>query len=64
VTSHDREDGLVRGQVGTVVEPLDDNTRKEEKQQKARLELLEHFLEGQPAITEEELQAAHREWHG
>jgi hypothetical protein len=50
--------------VGTVVEPLDDDTAKEEKQQKARLELLEHLLEGQPAITEEELQGVRRALQG
>jgi hypothetical protein len=38
--------------------------RKEERQQKARMELLEHLLEGQAPITEEELQAARREWQG
>jgi hypothetical protein len=38
--------------------------RKEERQQKARFELLEHLLEGQGPITEEELQAARREWQG
>lgn len=36
--------------------------RKEGRQQKARMELLEHLLEGQALITEEELQAARREW--
>jgi hypothetical protein len=38
--------------------------RKQEGQQKARLALLEHLLEGQPAITEDELAAVRREWQG
>lgn len=38
--------------------------RKEDRQQKARFELLEHLLEGQVPITEEELQAVRREWQG
>lgn len=37
-------------------------TRKREGQKKARLALLEHLLEGQPPITEEELAAVHDEW--
>jgi hypothetical protein len=39
-------------------------TRKQEGQQRARLALLEHPLEGQPAITEEELAAVRQEWQG
>jgi hypothetical protein len=37
-------------------------TRKREGQKKARLALLEHLLEGQWPITEEELAAVHEEW--
>ncbi len=37
-------------------------TRKQEGQRKARLALLEHLLEGQPPITEEELAAVRDEW--
>ena len=37
-------------------------TRKRERQRKARLALLEHLLEGQPPITEEELAAVQDEW--
>ena len=36
--------------------------RKQEGQRKARLTLLEHLLEGEPPITEEELAAVHDEW--
>ena len=39
-------------------------TRKKEGQKKARLALLEHLLEGQPPITEEELAAVRDEWQG
>jgi hypothetical protein len=39
-------------------------TRKREGQKKARLALLEHLLEGQPPITEEELAAVRDEWQG
>lgn len=35
--------------------------RKQERQQKARLELLEYLLEGQPPLTEEELAAVRDE---
>lgn len=38
--------------------------RKQESQQKARLALLEHLLEGQPPITEAELAAVRQEWQG
>lgn len=37
-------------------------TRKKERQKQARLALLEHLLEGQPPITEEELAAVEEEW--
>ena len=37
-------------------------TRKKDRQKHARLALLEHLLEGQPPITEEELAAVHDEW--
>lgn len=37
-------------------------TRKREGQKKARLALLEHLLEGQPPITDEELAAVRDEW--
>jgi Trp operon repressor len=36
-------------------------TRKQERQQKARLDLLEHLLEGQPPITDEERAAVRDE---
>lgn len=36
-------------------------TRKQERQQKARLALLEHLLEGQPPLTEAELAAVRDE---
>jgi hypothetical protein len=36
-------------------------TRKREGQQKARLALLEHLLEGQPPLTEAELAAVRNE---
>jgi len=35
---------------------------KEERQQQARLGLLEHLLEGQAPLTPEELEGARREW--
>lgn len=35
--------------------------RKQERQQKARLELLEYLLEGEPPLTEEELAAVRDE---
>lgn len=38
--------------------------RKQESQQKARLEVLEYLLEGQPPITEDELAAVRQEWQG
>jgi hypothetical protein len=38
--------------------------RKQEGQQKARLEVLEYLLEGQPPITEDELAAVRQEWQG
>ena len=38
--------------------------RKQEGQQKARLALLEHLLEGQLPITEDELAAVRQEWQG
>jgi hypothetical protein len=38
--------------------------RKREGQKKARLALLEHLLEGQRPITEEELAAVRDEWQG
>jgi hypothetical protein len=38
--------------------------RKHEGQQKARLTLLEHLLEGQPPITEGELSSVRKEWLG
>jgi hypothetical protein len=37
-------------------------TRKKDRQKQARLAVLEHLLEGQPPITEEELAAVHDEW--
>lgn len=37
-------------------------TRKKDRQKQARLALLEHLLEGQLPITEEELAAVHDEW--
>lgn len=36
--------------------------RKAKDQRQARLELLEWMLEGQPPLTEEELEQARREW--
>ena len=36
--------------------------RKKDRQKQARLALLEHLLEGQPPITEEELAAVQDEW--
>jgi hypothetical protein len=36
--------------------------RKQERQQRARFELLEQLLEGQPPLTAEEIEAAEREW--
>ena len=39
-------------------------TRKQDGQQRARLALLEHLLEGQPPITEDELAAVRQEWQG
>jgi glutamate dehydrogenase/leucine dehydrogenase len=36
--------------------------RKKDRQAQARLEVLEHLLEGQPPLTEEEIEAARREW--
>lgn len=38
-------------------------TRKKDRQKQARLALLDHLLEGQPPITEEELAAVQDEWH-
>jgi hypothetical protein len=39
-------------------------SRKQEGQLKARLVLLEHLLEGQPAISEDELAVVRQEWQG
>ncbi|HWA76579.1 MAG TPA: hypothetical protein VG937_29795 [Polyangiaceae bacterium] len=36
--------------------------RKKDRQKQARVALLEHLLEGQPPITEEELAAVQDEW--
>jgi hypothetical protein len=36
--------------------------QKQERQQRARFELLEHLLEGQPPLTAEEIEAGEREW--
>lgn len=36
--------------------------QKQERQQRARFELLEQLLEGQPPLTAEEIEAAEREW--
>jgi len=38
--------------------------RKQQGQKQARLALLEHLLEGQPPITEDELAAVRDEWQG
>jgi hypothetical protein len=54
---HGLEDGL--REILAAIE-----TRKREGQKKARLALLEHLLEGQPPITEEELAAVRDEWQG
>src|SRR5688500_850546 len=36
--------------------------QKRERQQRARFELLEHLLEGQPPLTSAEIEAVEREW--
>src|SRR5262245_1835809 len=38
--------------------------RKAGEQREARLKLLEYLLEGQPPLTEEEIEQARREWQG
>ena len=40
------------------------NAERSEEQRKARLELLEYMLEGQPPISEAEIEAARRECEG
>jgi hypothetical protein len=36
--------------------------QKQERQQRARFELLDHLLEGQPPLTAAEIEAGEREW--
>ena len=39
-------------------------SRGRERQHQARQQILDYLLEGQPAISPEELEAARREWQG
>ena len=52
---HGLEDGL-----RAILDAM--QARKAKEQHQGRLELLEWMLEGQPPLTEEELERARREW--